>query len=84
MSPHGKNSQHAHDFSMTNVNTQGAPNTQQFQPNSAGFGGPNQMPFQQVPNSAGGYGRGNQGQQQQWSPPSAGGYGNNNFGGYQG
>jgi nucleolysin TIA-1/TIAR len=45
-----------------------------------------QSPYQQMPNSAGGFGRGNQGGGQ-WAPTTPGGFAgnmNNGFGGYQG
>lgn len=43
------------------------------------------QPYQQMPGSAGGYGRGGQ-PQGQWGQPNAGNFGqvNNGFGGYQG
>ena len=44
------------------------------------------QPYQQMPGSAGGFGRGNQSAGGQWGQPSAGGFGNvgNGFGGYPG
>jgi nucleolysin TIA-1/TIAR len=44
------------------------------------------QPYQQMPGSAGGYGRGGQPAQQQWGQPQPGNFGqvNNGFGGYQG
>lgn len=54
----------------------------------AGFGGPGmgQGGYGQMPTSAGGYNRNNQGPNSQWGQPNAGGFGNvgNGFGGYQG
>jgi nucleolysin TIA-1/TIAR len=43
------------------------------------------QPYQQMPGSAGGYGRGAQ-PAQQWGQPNTGNFGqvNNGFGGYQG
>ncbi|KAF2462167.1 hypothetical protein BDY21DRAFT_277717 [Lineolata rhizophorae] len=62
------------------------PGGQPFNPNQGGFGGPGMgQPYQQMPGSAGGYGRGNQGGGQ-WPQQGAGNFGNvnNGFGGYQG
>ncbi|KAF2233413.1 hypothetical protein EV356DRAFT_516430 [Viridothelium virens] len=59
----------------------------QFNQPQASFGGPPMgQPYQQMPGSAGGFGRGNQSAGGQWGQPSAGGFGNvgNGFGGYQG
>jgi len=42
-----------------------------------------QQPNQQMPQSAGGYGRG-QPQGGQWAQPQQPNYGNNGYGGYQG
>ncbi|KAF2470073.1 uncharacterized protein BDR25DRAFT_325790 [Lindgomyces ingoldianus] len=50
----------------------------------AGFGGPGMaQPYQQMPSSAGGYGRGGP-PQQQWGQPTQGNFNQNGFGGYQG
>lgn len=58
------------------------------QQDQGGFGGPgmNQGGYGQMPNSAGGFNRNNQGPGSQWGQPSTGGFGNvgNGFGGYQG
>ncbi|KAI9667317.1 MAG: hypothetical protein M1821_000132 [Bathelium mastoideum] len=59
----------------------------QFNQPQPGFGGPPMgQPYQQMPGSAGGFGRGSQSAGGQWGQPSAGGFGNvgNGFGGYQG
>jgi len=67
------------------MSPQGGPNAggQPFNQPQGGFGGPGMaQPYQQMPQSAGGYGRGNQGGQQ-WPQQSPQQY-SNGFGGYQG
>lgn len=59
-----------------------SPGGQPFGQNQPGFGGMAQ-PYQQMPSSAGGYGRGAQ-PQQQWGQPNQGNFNQNGFGGYQG
>lgn len=55
-----------------------------FNQNQPAFNAQMHQGFQQMPNSAGGFGRGNQGGNQ-WGPGTPGGFGNGNgFGGYQG
>jgi len=62
-----------------------SPGAQPFAQNQAGFGGPGMaQPYQQMPGSAGGYGRGGQPQQQQWGQPNQGNFPQNGFSGYQG
>ncbi|KAF2269890.1 hypothetical protein CC78DRAFT_452513 [Lojkania enalia] len=61
-----------------------SPGGQPFGQNQPGFGGPGiPQPYQQMPGSAGGYGRGGQ-PQQQWGQPNQGNFNQNGFGGYQG
>lgn len=61
-----------------------SPGGQPYPQNQAGFGGPGiAQPYQQMPGSAGGYGRGGQ-PQQQWGQPTQGNFNQNGFGGYQG
>ncbi|KAF2197019.1 hypothetical protein GQ43DRAFT_226605 [Delitschia confertaspora ATCC 74209] len=61
-----------------------SPGAQPFPQAQAGFGGPGMaQPYQQMPTSAGGYGRGGQ-PQQQWGQPNQGNFNQNGFGGYQG
>ncbi|KAF4304140.1 E3 ubiquitin-protein ligase pub1 [Botryosphaeria dothidea] len=63
-----------------------SPGGQPFAQNQGGFGGPAMaQPYQQMPGSAGGFGRGNAGAQQ-WAQPTPGGFGqvNNGFQGYSG
>ncbi|KAF2140728.1 uncharacterized protein K452DRAFT_229800 [Aplosporella prunicola CBS 121167] len=62
-----------------------SPGAQPFGQASAGFGGPAMTsPYQQMPGSAGGFGRGSNAGQ--WAQPTPGGFGgvNNGFQGYQG
>lgn len=63
-----------------------APTGQPFQQGQAGFAAPTMgQPYHQMPGSAGGYGRGNQGQGQWAQPaPNPGAFPGNGFGGYQG
>ncbi|KAH0536521.1 hypothetical protein FGG08_006617 [Glutinoglossum americanum] len=66
-----------------------SPGAQRWGQDQTGFGGPGmgaQGAYGQMPQSAGGYGRGNQAPGAQWGQASAGGFGNvgNGFGGYQG
>lgn len=72
---------------MTNQQSPGQYGAQQ------GYGGPPQQSPAQYgaqqmgyggPPSAGGYGRGQQTPNQQWSQPASQGFGGNGFGGYQG
>jgi len=50
----------------------------------APYGAPNMAPYGQMPQSAGGFGRGSQPQAPYMGAPQHGGYGANAYGGYQG
>lgn len=50
----------------------------------APYGAPNMSPYGQMPQSAGGFGRGGQAPSQHMGAPQYGGYGANAYGGYQG
>lgn len=69
---------------QTNSRAGPSPGGQPFAQNQAGFGGPGMaQPYQQMPGSDGGYGRGGQ-PQQQWGQPNQANFNQNGFGGYQG
>jgi nucleolysin TIA-1/TIAR len=73
---------------QTNTRAGPSPGGQPFGQQQTGFGGPGMaqpgmaQPYQQMPGSAGGYGRGQP--QQQWGQPTQGNFNQNGFGGYQG
>ncbi|KAF2251214.1 hypothetical protein BU26DRAFT_423616 [Trematosphaeria pertusa] len=87
MSPQGERHRRKLQYRKSHSNTRAGPSPggQPFaQSPQAGFGGPQMaQPYQQMPGSAGGYGRGGQ-PQQQWGQPNQGNFNQNGFGGYQG
>ncbi|KAF2654632.1 hypothetical protein K491DRAFT_600430 [Lophiostoma macrostomum CBS 122681] len=87
MSPQGERHKRKLRYRRDHANSRAGPSPggQPFGQNNAGFGGPGiPQPYQQMPGSAGGYGRGAQPQQQQWGQPTQGNFNQNGFGGYQG
>lgn len=87
MSPQGRRQKKLlHRSSLANSRAGPSPGGQPFGQTQPGFGGPAMaQPYQQMPGSAGGYGRGAQ-PQQQWGQPNQGNFNQNGFGvgGYQG
>jgi nucleolysin TIA-1/TIAR len=90
MSPQGERHRRKIRYRNTQSNARAGPSPggQPFaQTQQQGFGGPAMaQPYQQMPQSAGGYGRGQQPQQQWGGQPTQGNFGGQNGfqGGYQG